>query len=355
MSDQTESLGGDAFTPEEQAMFDAYERGEDAPAAPAGGGESAPAADGAPGAAEAAAAAPGAVAAPGEVLDNPDLDGEDDLEANKGRFVRHGAFHQARQRFKAERARAEAAEQRVAELQERFTRGDERLRLLSEAMQKAPQAPAAAQPAPEPEAVPDPNEDIFGYAKYLEKQIADLRNGHQQMTEAQKQQAEQARAADEERTIVGAYQQDIERYAATEPAFVEAYRYLVSGRVAELKLYGLSDADAIKQANADELAFVRAAVQRGVSPAEQAFALAKARGFVAKAPEPTAPPAPAAETPAERQARLAAGQAASKSLSGAGGGPAGEITLEMLATMSEADFEKFAAKNPGKLEALMGA
>ena len=60
-------------------------------------------------------------------------------------------------------------------------------------------------------------------------------------------------------------------------------------------------------------------------------------------------------TPAERQARLAAGQAASKSLSGAGGGPAGEITLEMLATMSEADFEKFAAKNPGKLEALMGA
>lgn len=349
MSDQTESLGGDAFTAEEQAMFDAYERGEDGPATPGGGGEPAPGLGGAP---EAAAPADGlradaGAAAPGDVVD-PEVE-EGSVEENKGKFVRHGAFHQERERRKS-------VERELSELREKYARGDERLRLLSEAMKAAPQAqPAAPQAAPEPEAVPDPNEDIFGYAKYLEKQIADLRNGHQQMTEAQKQQAEQARAADEERTIVGAYQQDIERFASTEPAFVEAYRHLVSGRVAELKLYGLSDADAIKQANADELAFVRAAVQRGVSPAEQAFALAKARGFVAKAPEPAAPPAPAAETPDERQTRLAAGQAASKSLSVAGGGPAGEITLEMLATMSEADFERFAAKNPGKLEALMGA
>lgn len=340
MSDQTESLGGDAFTPEEQAMLDAYERGEDAPAAPASGGEAAPAPEAAPGAPEAPAAAPG------DVVD-PEAE-EGSAEENKGKFVRHGAFHQERERRKA-------VERELAEYREKFARGDERLRLLSEAMQKAPQAPAAPQAAPEPEAVPDPNEDIFGYVKHLEKKLAEAVSGTQQVSEAQKKRDEETRAAEEERTVVGAYQRDIERYAATEPAFVEAYRHLVSGRVAELKLYGLSDADAIKQANADELAFVKAAVQRGVSPAEQAFALAKARGFVAKAPEPVAPPAPAAETPAERQSRLAAGQAAAKSLSGAGGGPAGEITLEMLATMSEADFEKFASKNPGKLEALMGA
>lgn len=346
MSDQTESLGGDAFTAEEQAMFDAYERGEDDPAAPAGGGEAAPVPDAAPAAPEAAAAAPGA-AAPGDVVDPEGEEGSP--EENKGKFVRHGAFHQERERRKS-------VERELSELREKYARGDERLRLLSEAMTRAPQAPAAAaQPAPEPEAVPDPNEDIFGYVKHLEKKLAEAVSGTQQVTEAQKRQAEEARAAEEERTIVGSYRQDIERYAATEPAFVEAYRHLVQGRVAELKLYGLSDADAIKQANADELAFVRAAVQRGVSPAEQAFALAKARGFVAKAPEPAAPPAPAAETPQERQTRLAAGQAASKSLSGAGGGPAGEITLEMLANMSEADFEAFATKNPRKVEALMGA
>lgn len=343
MSDQTESLGGDAFTTEEQAMFDAYERGDEAPAAPAGGAETAPAPEAAP----AAPAAPEATAAaPGDVVD-PEVE-EGSAEENKGKFVRHGAFHQERERRKA-------VERELAEYREKFARGDERLRLLSEAMQKAPQAPAAAQAAPEPEAVPDPNEDIFGYVQHLEKQLAAVANGHKEMTEAQKQQAEQTRAAEEQRAIVGAYQQDIERYAASEPAFVEAYRHLVQGRVAELKLYGLSDADAIKQANADELAFVRSAVQRGLSPAEQAFALAKSRGFQPKAPAPAAAAAAPAETPAERQTRIAAGQAASKSLSGAGGGPAGEMTLEMLANMSEADFEAFAAKNPRKVEVLMGA
>ncbi|MGA4550579.1 hypothetical protein [Methylorubrum aminovorans] len=345
MSDQTESLGGDAFTAEEQAMFDAYERGEDAPAAPVDG-EAAPAPEAAPVAPE-AAASPGAAAAPGDVVDPEAEDGSP--EENKGKFVRHGAFHQERERRKS-------VERELSELREKYARGDERLRLLSEAMTRAPQAPAAAaQPAPEPEAVPDPNEDIFGYVKHLEKQLAAVANGHKEMTEAQKQQAEQTRVAEEERTIVGAYQRDIERYAATEPAFVEAYQHLVQGRVAELKLYGLTDQQAIAQANADELAFVRSAVQRNLSPAEQAFALAKSRGFQPKAPAPAAAAAAPAETPAERQARIAAGQAASKSLSGAGGGPAGEMTLEMLATMSEADFEAFAAKNPGKLEALMGA
>lgn len=334
-TDFATSGSDDAFTPEEQAAFDAY----------ASGGEPTPSPE--PAAPAPGAPEPAAAAAPGEVVD-PDEEGAEDAEANKGRFVRHGAFHKERvQRKEAQRA--------LAELQERFARGDERLRMLTQAMQAAPQAPAApAQPAPEPEKAPDPNEDIFGYVQHLEKQLAEVRNGHKEMTEAQKQQAEQARAAEEERTIVGAYRQDIERYAAAEPAFGDAYTYLVQGRVAELKLYGLTDQQAVAQANADELAFVRSAVQRGVSPAEQAFALAKARGFVPKAPEPAAAPAAPAETPAERQARLAAGQATAKSLSAASGGPAGEVTMEMLASMSESDFEAFVAKNPAKARALMG-
>lgn len=348
MNDQTESLGGDAFTPEEQAMFDAYERGEDAPAAPAGGGEAAPAPDAAPAAPvapAAAASAPGEAAAPGDVVDPEGEEGSP--EENKGKFVRHGAFHQERERRKA-------VERELAEYREKFTRGDERLRLLTQAMQ-APAQPAAQQAAPEPEKVPDPAEDIFGYIEHLKKELEAVRSGHQQVTEAQKQQAEQARVQAEEREIVGFYQRDHQRFAAAEPAYADAYSFLVQGRVAELKLYGLDDQQAIAQANADELAFVRSAVQRGLSPAEQAFALAKARGFVAKAAVPATPPAAPAETPAERQARLAAGQAAARSLSGAGGGPAGEVTVEMLASMSEAEFEAFAAKNGRKLEALMGA
>ena len=63
-----------------------------------------------------------------------------------------------------------------------------------------------------------------------------------------------------------------------------------------------------------------------------------------------------AETPAQKVERVAAGQAGpGKSLSAAGGAPAGEVTFEMLAAMSEKDFEAFATKNPEKLARLMGA
>ncbi|QIJ76501.1 hypothetical protein GU700_19130 [Methylobacterium sp. NI91] len=67
--------------------------------------------------------------------------------------------------------------------------------------------------------------------QHFEAQLAEIRTGHQQMIETQKQQAEQTRVVEEGRTIVGAYQCDSERYAASEQAFVEAYQHLVHGRV----------------------------------------------------------------------------------------------------------------------------
>ena len=85
----------------------------------------------APAAAPEGTAAPapaGEAAAPGEVVD-PDAEDADDPEKNRGRFVRHGAFHKEREARKA-------AQRDLAALQERFARGDERLRILSEAMQK---------------------------------------------------------------------------------------------------------------------------------------------------------------------------------------------------------------------------
>ena len=81
--------------------------------------------------------------------------------------------------------------------------------------------------------------------------------------------------------------------------------------------------------------------------------LAKLRGFAPKFAEPATPAAPA-ETASEKAARIAKGQAASLSLSSAGGAPAGEITLEMLASMSEADFAKMEKANPARVRALMG-
>ncbi|MGC5779489.1 hypothetical protein [Methylobacterium sp. NFXW15] len=121
MNDHDVSSGEDAFTAEEQAAFDAYASGSE-PAVSASA-----AAPAAPVDAAAAAAAPGEPAAPGEVVD-PEAE-EGSVDENKGKFVRHGAFHQERERRKA-------VEKELAEFRERYARGDERLRLLTEAMQR---------------------------------------------------------------------------------------------------------------------------------------------------------------------------------------------------------------------------
>lgn len=337
MNDHDFSSGDDSFTAEEQAAFDAYASGSE----PAALEPAAPAQE------PAAAAAPAEPAAPGEVVD-PEAE-EGSADENKGKFVRHGAFHQERERRKA-------LEKELAETREKYARGDERLRLLSEAMQR--QAAPAAQPEQpvEPPKKIDPAEDIFGAYAQLQKELADLRSGQTQQSEALKKQEENRQAEAERGQVINAYRADIQAAASADPTFVDAYRHLIDGRVSEMKLLGYSDADAVAAVNAEEFTLVQSAIQRGQSPAAVVLQLAKGRGFVAKAPEPAPEPVKPQETAAEKAARVAAGQAGpGRSLSAAGGAPAGELTLEMLSNMSEAEFEKVLASNPGRVRALMGA
>lgn len=340
MNDHDFSSGEDAFTAEEQAAFDAYASGSE-PAAP--GSAAAPAA---PEGGAAAAAAPVDPAAPGEVVD-PEAE-EGTVDENKGKFVRHGAFHQERERRKA-------VEKELSEIREKYARGDERLRLLTEAMQR-PAAPATPEAPVEPPKKIDPAEDIFGAYAQLQQELADLRSGQTQQTEAMKRQEQERQAEAERGHVINTYRADIQAAASADPTFIDAYRHLIDGRVSEMKLLGYSDADAVKEVNAEEFTLVQSALQRGQSPAQVVLQLAKGRGFVAKAPEPAPEPAKPQETAAEKAARVAAGQAGpGRSLSAAGGAPAGELTLEMLSSMSEAEFEKVLASNPSRVRALMGA
>ncbi|MGL1423580.1 hypothetical protein ACSTJ1_00115, partial [Vibrio parahaemolyticus] len=67
-----------------------------------------------------------------------------------------------------------------AQMRDHLARADERLRLLTAAMQGRPAGTAPAAPEAAPAAtVPNPEEDIFGYAKHLEPQIQELRSGKQ--------------------------------------------------------------------------------------------------------------------------------------------------------------------------------
>lgn len=343
MTDTDLAIGGgdDAFTPEEQAAFEAYERGDEAPASD---GLTPPAAEPTPAAAEPPAAEPET----GEEGAKPEGAPEAQPRDEKGKFVPHGALHEERERRKA-------VEKERDELRERFARGDERLRILSEAMQR-PATSAQPAAAPEPVKVPDPAEDIFGYAKHLEQQIEALRTGQTQITESQKKAEETRRANDERNEVIGFYQQDLRTAIQADASVADAYEHLFAGRVAELTLFGMAQKDAIEAVREEEFNLAQTARQRGQSPAAMIAALAKSRGFAPKAPEPAPAPAAASqETAAEKAARAAAGQAGpGRSLSAAGGQPAGEITLETLSSMSEADFEKLMASNPARIRALMG-
>ncbi|WP_298967738.1 hypothetical protein [uncultured Methylobacterium sp.] len=339
----TDLGSGDDWSPADEAAFSAMERGEAPPTGdtPPGPDAALPADAGAAAAAPAGDTPPAAApaAAPGDVVEPED---EGDPEQNKGKFVRHGAFH-------SERMKRKGAEQEVTRLRDLLARGDERLRLLSGAMQQGGQP--AQQPAAQAPAAPDPNEDIFGYAKHLEQQIAELKQGQQSLTEAQQAEREHSQT-------VGAYHADIQRFAQAEPAFVDAYQHLIASRAQELAFAGVPQAEINRAIQADELALVRQAIAAGVSPAERVFQLAKVRGFAPKVPEPAAAaatiPAAPAETPEQKAARTAGAANAARSLSTAGGAPAAEMTLEQLASMSEAEFEAYAAKNPKRLAALMG-
>lgn len=336
-NDFATSGGDDAFTPEEQAAFEAYERGEEAPSA-------------APAAVEAPEAAPagGEAAAPaGEpVVDPaaPAIDPQSQARDEKGKFVPHGALHEEREKRKA-------IEKDRDELREKVARFDERLRIFSEASRAQPAA--AAQPAAEPPKVIDPKEDIFGAYEQLKAKLDALEGGVQKSAEDRRVEAEQKAVHDH-------YIADAQRFVAAEPSFGEAYRHLYQSRGAELLAAGVPESQIVARIRDEEMQIAAAARQANRSPAETIFAIAKARGFAPKAPEPapatTPTPATPVETAAQKAERVAAGQAGpGKSLSAAGGAPAGEVTFETLMNMSEAEFEAFALKNPDKLDKLMGA
>lgn len=134
-------------------------------------------------------------------------------------------------------------------------------------------------------------------------------------------------------------------YAAANPDYKEAVDYLANLRRTQLRAIGLSDAQIGAQMAQEAYDTARHAMATEQSPAEVFHALARASGFVAKAPEPAAAaqPAPAPELAAvARLATLQQGQQAARTTSGAGGGaPEPTLSLAAAAKLEGADFDAF--------------
>lgn len=131
----------------------------------------------------------------------------------------------------------------------------------------------------------------------------------------------------------------------------EAIDFLHAGRMAEMKALGYDDQSARYVIGQEAIGISSAAFQQGANPAERFYALAKARGYAAKAadadPKPDADTArntAALEKAADKLATIAKGQQASKSLSSAGGASNDALTLEAISAMDMDEFEKISDK-----------
>jgi len=367
--------GGDelGLSAEEQAQFDAMQD-HDSGIAPAADREAAPADGGADGA-DADADGEGDVEA--DIVAGAATDaGPDGTPADGARrppktisYGRHQRDLQALQE-KLDGAVAETAKEREARV-----RLDERTKQLLEAIQSrpAPAAPDAAAAAAAADPEPDKEVDPIGHLEWrnrkLEKTVAELSSGRQQ---EQQQTAEQR----EEANIYRVYEADLTREAQADPAFADAFVHLRETRYRELGfIYAdiditdpaqcalLSPEDQVKLSDNIQRSFhneqmmvARQALQSKKSPAKVVANLARARGFVPKAPAPAngaakpangaAPAVPAARAVAPAAAgsvtdqlqAIRDGQEASRSLSDAGGSPGGTITPERVANMSDDEF-----------------
>ena len=128
------------------------------------------------------------------------------------------------------------------------------------------------------------------------------------------------------------------------PDFLSAYQHARQARVSELCALGYAPQDALAIAFDNEAEVISNAYATGRNPAQIIYDYARSHGYRGSSNAPRHNPGDAAPgrrvamSEAEKVALAARGQAASKSLSAAGGGATGSLTLEALAGMSDDEF-----------------
>lgn len=267
------------------------------------------------------------------------VDGQQQERDEKGRYVPHQALHAEREEHKKTKAELEEIRKTQAVLNDRWNT----LLQLRE------------QPKQEPAAPPDPNEDIFAYAKWQGDQIKAL----EEKVNSRDKQEEQARTvAQEEQAVWNHWSESAKAYEATQTDFGDAVKHLSDMRMKQLSgLAAIEPAWATEQGrlgqiNAELKQIVIGAQQKGLNPAEVVYQLSQVYGF---APPAAADPAKV-ELP-EKLAAIDAAQTASRTLATPGGRSATDpMTAEAIASMSAPEFEAWikAPGNERRFQQMMG-
>ena len=257
----------------------------------------------------------------------------------KGRFVPHQALHSEREEHKKTKAELQQIREKQAVLEDRWNT----LLKLRE------------QPQQEPEQPPDPEQDIFAYAKWQAKQVEELKS---KISDQEKQTEQQRLIEAQESEIWSTWKNDASAYAAEKPEFNEAVQWLSDFRAKQLSSMALIDErfstpEGINaQINAELRAIVLGAKEKGQRPANVVHQMALAYGYQPKSADPQNLSLP------EQLAKVASAQESAKTIGQASGrAGADALTPEAIAAMSPQEFDRWVAdpKNAALLDKMLGA
>ena len=187
----------------------------------------------------------------------------------------------------------------------------------------------------------DPIEALRLRTERLQKALEQAQNKVETSEKLTKEQIEQQQRLQE---IQARTQADVASFMKENPDYPQAFEFLMESRIKELQALGLEDHE-IQQTLAQEaLALSVSTLERGRSPAEAAYNLAKAKGYKpqTKSETPTEKPTKDADSLEEQMKRLEAGQKMAQSNSG--GQSEGKLTLAAIESMSDDEFDRLWAQ-----------
>lgn len=192
-------------------------------------------------------------------------------------------------------------------------------------LQQKPQTPAEVEPGDD-----DPLGQMMYKLNAVNKVVADLQT---RIVEQQTQQTELTKFQ-QFQAQVGELR---DQFVKTHADFNDAYNHVRTARIADLKAFGMSQADIQKQLFQEEVQLAQNAIRSGKNPAEVVYDMAKRHGYTPKTtPAPATPTTPDAKLTAVQQAQSAARPLPSTP-------QLEEITLEGLKGASDADLNKLVA------------
>lgn len=230
---------------------------------------------------------------------------------------------------------------------------------LQSSMQRQQQEEARLRQQQEAAERPDEDDDPLGHANWrinqVERQLKGLGTMARQGVDLHRSLVQQ----NEQQSIVQQSQSLQDRFARDNPDYWDAYNFLIGTRRQELQAMGYDQQAADQVIDNEKSMIVQNAMSTGQdgkfagwqnNPAQVVYELAKQRGYAAGG-APQAAVNPAAQ---QRVNRLAAGV---RSATGTGGGRStggAPASLESLAEMTDAEFDRFRRQNPGMLESMLG-